>query len=121
MGVGAAATSIAPYTGSLDTALAAQPQRNLTTFAKNFTAAFSAMAGTEFRIATGTDRAQIAGGGESPIWVVQLACRRRPADLVHHVRRRRSGGVRPATDLQRARVEGGDADHRLHHRIGDPA
>lgn len=70
-GVTRAATTLAPFTGSLDTAQKSQ-QRGLEVFAAEFAEAFSSQDGHSFRIATGSDRNAFAGAGNKPLWVVQI-------------------------------------------------
>ncbi|PWW00610.1 hypothetical protein DFR52_103818 [Hoeflea marina] len=70
-GVTRAATLLAPFTGTLDSAQAAQ-QRGLELFAAEFAAAFASEDGHGFRIATGSDRNVFAGAGNKPLWVVQI-------------------------------------------------
>ncbi len=77
-GVAEAATVVAPWTGSLTAntvgsgADETSIQRDLTTFAREFTAAFGTVDNRSYRIATGADREVFAGSGKGPLWVVQL-------------------------------------------------
>ncbi len=69
-GVPRTTTPIAAWTGPLGTEQT-RSQRTLDDFARDFTGAFAATAGTSYRIATGSD-SNVFTGGPKPLWVAQF-------------------------------------------------